>query len=133
LRLRFDARELTLLRGAEQVQGVALAHTVRPDQLRTALSLAKAGHKLSRADAGTSVSLDESELSLLLAALQYSSGEVQHAGRSDDGANGQDVSRRDVVFVAFPELVERGAWRSFGLARELEALAARLQTALRSG
>ena len=32
--------------------------------------------------------------------------------------------------AAFPELVDRGVWRSFGLTRELETLATRLQTAL---
>ena len=32
---------------------------------------------------------------------------------------------------AFPELVEKGAWRSFGIAREMEALAARLDAALK--
>ena len=40
--------------------------------------------------------------------------------------------QREAVSAAFPELVELGGWRSFGLARELEALAARLHTALRS-
>jgi len=32
---------------------------------------------------------------------------------------------------AFPELAQKGLWRSFGLVRELEAVAARLQEALK--
>ena len=42
MRLRCDERELILLRGAEQLRGMSLAHTPRTDQLRSALSLAKA-------------------------------------------------------------------------------------------
>ena len=55
LRLRFDARELVLLRAAEQVQGAALANMPRPDVLRTALNLARVGHKLGAAAPGVSV------------------------------------------------------------------------------
>jgi hypothetical protein len=129
LRLRFDERELVLLRGAEQVRGAALAHTSRPAQLRMALNLAKAGHKLGHADAGSSVSLEEGELSLLLEAVRYAIDEVHRAARPSDDSEDR---RREAVMAAFPELVERGAWRSFGLGRELEALATRLQTALKS-
>jgi hypothetical protein len=129
LRLRFDQRELTLLRAAEQVRGVALSLTPRPDDLRTALSLARAGHKLAAAAPGASVSLEENEVNLLLAALRYTTDEVQRASRSQ---NDQPPRQREAVAAAFPELTELGGWRSFGLSRELEALTARLQTALSS-
>jgi len=128
LRLRFDARELELLRGAEHLRGVALAHTARPDVLRTALTLAKTGHKLSVAAPGSSISLEEAEVGLLLDALRFGTEEVQHAAREQGGA---DATRRDGVMSAFPELAQKGLWRSFGLVRELEALAARLQEALK--
>ena len=127
LRLRFDARELELLKGAEHLRGLALAHTARPEVLRTALTLAKTGHKLSGAGPGTSVSLEEGEVSLLLEALRFATEEVQHAAHQQAGA---DATRHDGVMAAFPELVQKGLWRSFGLIRELEALAARLQSAL---
>ena len=120
LRLRFDERELVLVRAAEQVRGVALAHTPRPDDLRTALGLARAGHKLAAAAPGASVSLEETEVNLLVAALRYTTDEVQRETRSE------------AIATAFPELVELGGWRSFGLTRELEALTTRLQTALSS-
>jgi hypothetical protein len=129
LRLRFDQRELALLRAAEQVRGVALARTPRPADLRTALSLARAGHKLAAAAPGASVSLEEQEVNLLLAALRFTMDEVQRASRSE---NDQHTRDRDAVAAAFPELTELGGWRSFGLTRELEALTARLQTALAS-
>jgi transposase-like protein len=129
LRLRFDQRELLLLRGAERVRGVALAHNARPEVLRTALKLAKAGHKLGRTTPGASVSLEQSEVSLLLEALRFATEEVQWSASAR--ANGEpDARRRDAVLVAFPELVERGGWRSFGLTRELQALTARLASAL---
>jgi hypothetical protein len=127
LRLRFDARELTLLKGAEQLRGVALAHTPRPEQLRTALNLAKAGHKLGRGHAAASVSLDEGEVRLLVDAVRYATDEVHWLTRASDE---NDDRRRDAILQAFPELTERGVWRSFGLARELETLAARLHSAL---
>jgi hypothetical protein len=129
LRLRFDDRELFLLKGAEQIRGVSLAHTPRPDVLRTALNLAKAGHKLAQATPGASISLGESEVVLLLEAARFATDEVQWAARANDGP---DSPRRDAVLNAYPELVDKGVWRSFGLARELEALAVRLQTALAS-
>jgi hypothetical protein len=127
LRLRFDERELTLIKGAEHVRGVALAHTLRPDQLRTALSLARAGQKLGHAQPGSSVSLDETEVQLLFEALRYATDEVHLAARTD---HNQDEERHQAVLAGFPELVERGVWRSFGLTRELETLAARLHAAL---
>jgi hypothetical protein len=76
LRFRFDDRELTLLRGAEHVRGAAMAHAPRPEQLRTALKLAKAGHKLGVAHAGVSVTLEEGELQLLLEAVRYATDEI---------------------------------------------------------
>lgn len=127
LRLRFDARELELLSGAEHLRGLALAHTARPEVLRTALTLAKTGHKLGVARPGTSISFDEAEVGLLLDALRFATEEVQHAAREQAGA---DATRRDGVMSAFPELVQKGLWRSFGLIRELEAVAARLHGAL---
>jgi hypothetical protein len=129
LRLRFDERELTLLRGGEQVRGMALASRPRPDVLRTALSLAKAGQKLSGAAPGASVSLEEAEVGLLLEAVQFAIEEIQWTFKTPDQ---DDARRREAVLKAFPELADRGAWRSFGLSRDLEALAARLQRALSS-
>ena len=58
LRLRFDGRELELLKDAEQLRGSAFAHTARPEVLRTALSLARAGHKIGAASDGDSISLE---------------------------------------------------------------------------
>jgi hypothetical protein len=129
LRLRFEERELTLLKGSEQVRGVALARTARPQVLRTALNLAKAGHKLGVAAPGSSISLDEGEVGLLLEAVRFGTDEVRWATRAQAD---QDERRREAVLAAFPELVDRGVWRSFGLTRELETLATRLQTALNS-
>ena len=129
LRLRFDQREIELIRGAEHLRGTSLARTPRPDVLRTALSLAKAGQKLGSATPGASVSLEEGELGLLLEALHFAAQEVQWAARSD---NGQDGARRDAALASFPELVQKGVWRSFGLVRELESVATRLQQALKS-
>ena len=125
LRLRFDQRELELLHASEQVRGAAMARTSRPVDLRTALSLAKAGQKVAHAAPGATVVLDETELGLLLDAVRYAIPEVQAAARpTGDNA---------AVMAAFPELAEKGAWRSFGLTRELEALAARLASALKGG
>jgi len=129
LRLRFDERELALLRSAEQARGASLALQSRPDLLRTALALSKAGHKLRHADAGHSLSFEESELNLLLEAVRFANAEVHWAStqRESDSA-----TRRDAVLKAFPELVERGLWRGFGLNRELDELTQRLEGALRS-
>jgi hypothetical protein len=127
LRLRFDERELELLRGSERLRGAAFARAARPDMLRTALSLARAGHKLGANSAASSVSLEEGELTLLVEAVHFSSEEVQWAARQH---NGHADGRFDAVVQAFPELVEKGAWRSFGLVRELDALGARLSSAL---
>ena len=130
MRLRFDERELTLLRAAEQVRGAALAHTGRPDELRNALALAKAGQKLRHAVAGPSLVFEEGELRMLLTAVRFAHDEVQQAASRQPGnaPNG----RLQAVLNAFPELVERGLWRSFGLTRELDELAQRLDLALRS-
>ena len=129
MRLRFEERELTLLKGAEQLRGVSLARTARPQVLRTALNLAKAGHKLGLAVPGSSVSLDEGEVGLLLEAVRFGTDEVRWATRAQED---HDPRRREAVMAAFPELVDRGVWRSFGLTRELETLATRLQTALKA-
>jgi hypothetical protein len=126
LRLRFEQRELELLRGAERLRGAAMARTPRPELLRTALNLAKAGQKVGRSTPGAPLVLDEGELRLLLEAVRFAAGEVPFAARPEDAV------RRDAVLAAFPELVEKGTWRSFGLGRELEMLAARLDAALKS-
>ena len=125
LRLRFDARELELLKGAEELRGANLARTPRPEVLRTALSLAKAGQKLKSARPGSSVVLEESELGLLVEAVRFAMQEVPLAARTDS-----DERRRDAVLAAFPELVQKGTWRAFGLGRELDTLATRLDGAL---
>jgi hypothetical protein len=129
LRLRFDQRELELLSSAEQLRGTSLAHTTRPDVLRTALNLAKAGHKVRAAAPGHSVTFDETELALLVEALRFAGREVPIAARAQDG---EHASRQQAILSAFPELIQKGTWRSFGLVRELEALAARLRSALES-
>jgi hypothetical protein len=129
LRLRFEEREIQLLRGAEQLRGTAMTHGARSDVLRTALSLAKAGQKVGRSVPGSLVSLEQGELELLIEALRFASREVPLAARRDEG---QDGARREAVMSSFPELVDKGSWRSFGLARELEALAVRLESALRA-
>jgi hypothetical protein len=124
LRLRFDERELELLRGSEHIRGAAMAHTARPDELRSALTLAKAGQKVARAAAGTIVVLDENELGLLLEALRQAVPQVQAAARAS--------ADHMEVLAAFPELEAKGTWRAFGLVRDLEALANRLSAALGS-
>jgi hypothetical protein len=129
LRLRFEDRELALLKSAEQLRGVAYARSPRPGVLRTALSLAKAGRKIGRARPSTPVTLDEGEVTLLLEAVRFASQEVQWATRVQDG---QDAARRDAVLAAFSELTEKGVWRTFGLTRELDAIALRLESALKS-
>ena len=143
LRLRFSERELVLLRAAEEVHGAALAHQARPEVLRKALALAKAARKLARAAPETSVSLEEGELRLLLEALRHTTEEVRgvsdqshpvEAAQAGPGARAgarTAAERRDQVLSAFPELVERGLWRSFGVCRELEALAERIEQALK--
>ena len=62
LRLRFDRRELELLLGAERLRGAAIARAGARDELRTALQLARAGHKVGHTPPGGTVSLDEAEL-----------------------------------------------------------------------
>ena len=128
MRVRFDERELILLRGAEHVRGVDLARNARPTALRDALSLAKAGHKLRAAAAGASLTFEETELRLLMEASRFASEEVHWAAaqRDPDARS----PRRDAVLAAFPELAERGVWRSFGLTRELDEVGKRLQQAL---
>jgi hypothetical protein len=129
LRLRFDERELELLRASEKVRGAALASHNRPDELRGALSLAKAGHKLRYAVAGPSLSFEETELKQLTEAVRFTEGEVHRAaGQHETTIDG----RSQIVLNAFPELVERGLWRSFSVTRELDQLAQRLELALRS-
>jgi hypothetical protein len=136
LRLRFDERELSLLRGAEQVRGAALAHGARPEALRNALSLSRAGHKLAHAHPGSSIILDEGEVQLLLDALHFATTEVHWVSDQANqsaaaGAPGRPTAERQAsVMSGFPELKERGLWRTFGLCRELEGVASRLQNAL---
>jgi hypothetical protein len=125
LRLRFEARELELLHGAEQLRGAAIARSSGREDLRTALQLAKAGQKVGRSVPGASVTLDEGELGLLVEAVRFAAREVQSAGRVGDA----EAARREAIFSAFPELIDN-TWRGFALARELEALAARLTAAL---
>lgn len=127
MRLRFDERELVLLRGAEQVRGAALASTPRSDVLRGALNLAKAGRKLAHAGPAASVSLEEPELRLLIDAVRFSIAEVRWAARAPEDDRSP---RREAVLRGFPELVERGVWRGFGLSRELEELEMRLASTL---
>ncbi len=130
LRLRFDDGELRLLRAAEQVQGAHLARQARADALRTAIALAKAGHKIGSARAGTPVALAESELKLLLEAVDFAVAEVRWA--SDQGEQAADRAsreRRGDLERAFPELVG-SAWRGFALGRSLDGLAGKLNQAL---
>jgi hypothetical protein len=129
LRLRFDERELILLRGSEQLRGLALARAAKPADLRAALNLARTGQKLGRVGPGSPVVLDEPEVGLLLDALGFARTELQWAMR---GASAEDPARRGDVLTSFPELGEKDAWRSFGIAREMESLQTRLQTALAS-
>jgi hypothetical protein len=126
LRLRFEDRELALLRGAERLYGIGLTREPRPEHLRLALNLARAGQKLGHATAGTSISFEEGELGLLVSALRYAHDEIGWASHS---AGDADQARRGAVLVAYPELADQG-WRSFALNREIEALATRLQGAL---
>lgn len=130
LRLRFDERELELLRASEKVRGAALASHNRPDELRGALALAKAGQKLRYAVAGPSLSFEEGELRQLLDALRFADAEVHWAAGEREPLDANE--RAQVVLGAFPELVERGLWRSFSVTRDLEQLAQRLEVALRS-
>jgi hypothetical protein len=128
LRLRFDERELVLLRGAEHVRGADLATHAKPVGLRSALTLAKAGHKLRAASPGASLTFEETEVRLLVEAAQFAVEEVRWA------ASHRDVQtlppRGKVVLEAFPELVERGLWRSFSLTRDLGELAVKLERAI---
>jgi hypothetical protein len=124
LRLRFDERELQLLRGAEQLRGAAMARSSGREELRAALQLAKAGQKVGRSVPGGTVSLEERELRQLLEALHFAAREVPAATRFD-----ADAARRAAVFAAFPELAEM-SWRSFAVARELDEEATRLAAAL---
>ena len=132
MRLRFDERELSLLRAAEQVRGASLAHNPRPEVLRSALALARAGHKLAHAAPRTSVVLEEPELQLLVEAVKFAADEVHWVGDQAHAAQSAASNRRSTVLTAFPELAEKGLWRTFGVCRELEALRARLQRALSS-
>lgn len=129
LRVRFDDRELILMRASEQVRGAALARQAKPGELRAALALAKAGQKLRYAVPGPSLAFEETELRMLLEAVRFAHDEVQWAG-SQREMTGE--GRIQAVVNAFPELVERGLWRSFAVTRELDDLAQRLDVALRS-
>src|SRR5258708_28628909 len=111
------------------MRGLGLAENAKPQVLRTALDLAKAGHKLGVATPGSVLVFEEAEVGLLLEAVRFATEEVRWATRAQEDT---DARRRDGVLTAFPELVDRGVWRSFGLSRELETVATRLQTALNS-
>jgi hypothetical protein len=130
LRLRFDDRELGLLRGAEQVRGASLAHHARPDLLRDALSLSRAGAKLAHARPGTATTLDESEVKLLVDAIRFATGEIHWVSDQAARQPGTSGERQTAVLNSFPELAERGLWRSYAVCRDLDGLAARLQKAL---
>jgi len=132
LRFRFDDDELALLGAAERLRGAALASQSRPESLRDALALAKAGRKLARTSAGAMVSLDEAELRLVSAAVDYAAGEVRWVGDAGEATDRASLERRALVGKAFPHLVQQGSWRGFGLRRALEALGERLTTALGS-
>jgi hypothetical protein len=133
LRLRFDDRDLNLLRGAEHVRGAALAHHPRPDELRDALSLSRSGSKLAHASPGASVNLEENEVKLLVQAIRFATSEVHWLSDQANQARAANQAERQAsVLTSFPELTERGLWRSFGLCRDLERLADRLQHALSS-
>jgi hypothetical protein len=73
---------------------------------------------------------DEAELRLLVDAAQFAADEVHWAAGQRD-ADAADP-RRQAVLAAFPELVERGLWRSFALSRELVELSTRLAHALQN-
>ena len=83
LRLRFDERDLTLLKGAELRVGWRWRGTPRPQVLRTALNLAKAGQKLGVAAPVSSVVFEEGEVGLLLEAVRFATLEVQWATLSE--------------------------------------------------
>lgn len=128
MRLRFDDRELNLLRGAESVRGAGLAHAGKPAELRAALNLAKLGRKLTGAIPGAIVSLEEGELTLVIEALDFTFAELHEVARLGEN----DYSpRHEAIQQAFPEL-RGGAWRTFGITRELETLRGRLRQALES-
>jgi hypothetical protein len=128
LRVRFSERELVLLRGAEHVRGADLAQHARPNDLRGALALAKSGHKLRAAGPGTSLTFEEHELRLLVDALHFAATEIRWAASQRDESTAD--ARRAAVLGGFPELTERGLWRSFALTREITELATRLEQAL---
>ena len=133
LRLRFDADELKLLRASERLFGAELARHARPEALRTAIALARAGQRVARAGPNTPVSLAEGELKLLAEAVDFAGGEVRWLGEHADDIPDRNASERQArLGVAFPELFERGGWRSFGLRQGLESLAKRLAAALRA-
>jgi hypothetical protein len=127
LRLRFDQRELALLRASERVRGAALAHQARPNVLREAINLAKLGSKLTRTTPGANLTLEEPDVNMLVEAVRFAIGEVQWAAGMRDA---EDSPRRQAVLDGFSELSEQGMWRSFGVIRDLEALADRLRQAL---
>ena len=131
LRLRFDEDELKLLRASERLWGAALARRARPDALREAMALARAGHKVGQAGPDTTATLAESDVQLLAQAVRYAAEEVRWLGEhADQLADRKAIERQGYLGVAFPELVERGGWRGFGLRRGLESLSERLSSAL---
>src|SRR5438105_3622833 len=136
MRMRFEPGELALLHSAEQLRGTQLARgPARPDALRAALALAKAGRKLTSAGPGAAVSLDESEVRLLREAVEMAGVEVHWLSQTGEHEDPEPrtAQRQQAVRQAFPELVERGLWRAFGVCRELETLGRRLDAALHAG
>ena len=129
MRFRFDDAEMGLLRAAERVHGAALARAGRPDTLRAALALAKAGRKVAAAAAGEAVVLTGGETALLTEALARAATDVQWVGEQGEGAPSilAEADRRAAVLEAFPARAQHGTWRAFGLRRDLEALLARLR------
>lgn len=134
MRFRFDEDELSLVRAAEQLRGAALAREGRPASLREALTLARLGARVRKLSPGEQVVLSEADSQLLLSAVRFAADEVRWLGevlesttepgsiRDRQAAEG----RRQALRAVFPDLVQRGSWRGYGLRRALEGLASRL-------
>lgn len=86
LSFRFDANELRYLRGAEQVWGAYLAARLQPEDLPTAIALAKAGRKVAQSGPGLMLQMPENELRALLSAVRYSADYWDGAPESDGPA-----------------------------------------------
>lgn len=134
MRFRFEEEEIGILRAAERLRGSYLSRSTRPDALRGAITLARAGQKLVGVGPDTLVTLAETEAQLLAETARFAAAEVRWlAEQADRPLDRQSAARRDAVGEAFPDLLERGAWRAFGLSRALDAVAARLEGAASGG